>query len=99
MGRQTIDTNGVRITIEKIRMADENINLAFEKMTTTARNLECVWISEAGTAAQTTMCQIFKGGAERSNVLMNYYNLLNQLVCPGYVDSEEVNRKLADQFK
>ena len=99
MGRQTIDTNGVRNTIEKVHMANETINHAFETMTTTARNLERVWISAAGTAAQTTMCQIFKGGADRSNVLDNYCNVLNQLVCPGYVDSEEVNRKLADQFK
>lgn len=99
MGRQSIDTNRVMATAQKLRTVNRNIGDAFSTMQRTAKGVERDWNSRAGALAQTALYSLFQNNASRAAVLQNYINFLEQSVAHGYVNAEDVNKKLADQFR
>ena len=99
MTKQSINTENVASATNKLRNANTNIDNAFNTAKIRAKQLENNWRGKASTAAQTTLEQIFKSSAARSSVIANYIRMLEQQVNPGYVNTEDVNTKLADKFK
>ena len=99
MTKQVVNPDGIAAAANNLRTVNNNINNAFETLESAGNKLESNWTGSAGTAAQTTKLQIFQNNTVRSAVLQNYVNLLEQQVSPGYVDTENTNTSLADQFK
>ena len=99
MARQSINTDRVSSTANKLRTTNNNINNAFHTLQNTAKRLEYDWKSVAGSTAHTTMYQLFSNNEERSTVIQNYINMLEQQINPGYINAENANAKLADKFK
>ncbi len=99
MGKQSIDTGKVTSTAQMLRTVNRNLDGAFSSMQRTAKGIERDWRSRAGTMAQTALYELFRNNSARSAVLQNYINLLEQAVVPGYNNAENVNTRLADQFK
>lgn len=99
MGKQTIDTEKVTSTVQTLQTANRNINNSFSSMQRAASRIEQDWSSQAGSLAHTALYNLFQNSSARSAVLQNYINLLEQAVVPGYTNAEDVNRRLADQFK
>ena len=99
MAKQKIDTEKVASAANKLRSANSNINSEFRTLQGKSRQLDSDWKSKAGETARTTMYEIFKSNEERSTVLQNYINMLEQQINPGYIETEDANTTLADQFK
>lgn len=99
MAKQIVNTIGITSSSNKLRTANDSINKEFQTMQNMAKKLDSNWRGAAGEAARTTMYQLFKYSDERSKVIQNYINMLEQQINPGYTDSETVNTKLADKFK
>lgn len=99
MGKQSIITEKVAAVASQLNSANNNINQAFERMRNSANVLGSAWKSPAGSRAQTKMYEIFKGNTPRSNVLINYVRQLTEVTNPSYVETENANLKLSDQFK
>jgi len=99
MAKQVINTDRVASSASALCIADNNINGAFDTLQKQAKQLNDNWKGAAGTVAQTTMCGLFQYNETRSNVIQNYFNMLQQQVNPGYINAEDVNTKLADKFK
>lgn len=99
MANQSIKTERVTAAANQINTVNNNINRAFDNMQNTAKSLGTAWKSPAGSSAQTKMYEIFKVNASRSNVLLSYIRTLNEVINPNYMNTEDVNAKLSDQFK
>ena len=99
MAKQVVNTERIASSANNLRTANNNINAAFGTMQSKARQLESNWKGAAGTAAQTTMYQLFRNSEERTAVIQNYINMLEQQINPGYNNTEDVNTRLADKFK
>lgn len=99
MAKQAVDTDRIASSANKLRTANNNINNEFCTLQNAAKQLNNNWKGVAGDVARTTMCQLFKNNEVRSTVLHNYVNLLEQQVNPGYINTENINTKLADKFK
>ena len=98
MTRQEVNSEQISTASNSLRTTIINIDNDFDKLRGRMRQLES-WRGAAGTAAQTTMHQIFNFNDARSKVLQNYLNMLEQQVNPGYQSAETTNRSLADKFK
>lgn len=99
MAKETVNTEGISSTAEKLKSVNNNINGSFDTLKKTATRLDRGWNSMAGNAACAIMYQLFKTGETRSYVIQNYINILEQQVNPGYTETENINKLLADQFK
>ena len=99
MAKQSIDTDRVASAANRLRSTNTAINNEFRTMQNAAKRLESDWNSRAGSAAHSTLYQLCGNNEVRSAVLENYINMLEQQVNPGYVNAENVNTRLADQFK
>jgi len=99
MAKQVVNTDRLTSAANKLRTVNNNINGELRTLQNKANQLDSNWKSAAGDAARTTMYQLFKNNEERSAVLQNYINMLQQQVNPGYINTETVNTKLADKFK
>lgn len=99
MAKQSINTNKVSSSANKLRTVNNNINNEFKILEKKAKQLDNKWKSAAGDAARTKMYKLFKNNEVRSTVLQNYINMLEQQVNPNYTSTETVNAKLADKFK
>jgi uncharacterized protein YukE len=99
MAKQVVNTDSILSSVNKLRTVNNNINQAFQTFQNKAKQLDNNWYGAAGDAARTTMYQLFKYNEERSKVLRNYMNMLEQQINPGYINTETVNTKLADKFK
>jgi len=99
MAKQAINTDRVTSAANRLRATNNTINNEFRALQNAAKRLEYDWKSPAGSAAQTTMYQLFSNNQTRSDVIQNYINMLEQQVNPGYINAENTNIKLADKFK
>lgn len=99
MAKQVVDTSRIKDAASKLRAADSNMNYEFRNLLSKAKQLEADWKGAAGSMAQTTAYRLFQNNEVRSAVLLNYVNMLEQQVNPGYTGAETVNKKLADSFK
>jgi WXG100 family type VII secretion target len=99
MAKQVVNTDRIVSSANRLHVANNNINSAFQTLQNKAKQLDSNWTGAAGEAARTTMYQLFKNSEVRSAVLRNYINLLERQVSPGYTNAETVNTKLADKFK
>ena len=99
MTRQVVNTVRIAASASRLRTANSNINNAFTTLRNKARQLDNSWKSAAGDTARQTMHSLFQNSDVRSQVIMNYVNILQQQVDPGYVNAENTNVKLADKFK
>ena len=98
MAKQVVNTDRITISANKLRSANSNIITAFDRVKSKMKLLDA-WKGAAGTAAQTTKYKLYNNSNELSKVLQNYTNLLEQRINPAYVNTEDVNKKLADKFK
>jgi len=98
MESQFVDTHGISIAADRIRIANTNINSRFQTMRSSMARLSN-WIGSAGSVAQSARNQLLEHNTPRSDILQNYVNLLNRQVNPGYVSAENTNTSLADKFK
>ena len=99
MAIQQVNTESISAASAKLRMRNSNINSEFQNLKDKAVLLESKWKGAAGTEAMTTMHKLFNYSSERSTVIQNYINMLEQQVNPGYIDTEDTNKMLADMFK
>ena len=99
MAKQSINTDRVTSAANKLRTANETINSEFNTLERAAKRLENDWKSAAGSLAHSKIYDLFSNNKERSNVIKNYINMLEQQINPGYVSTENTNTKLADKFK
>ena len=99
MAKQAINTDSVTSAANRLRAANTTINGEFRTMQNAAKRLESDWKSAAASVAHTTMYQIFGNNEARSTVLQNYINMLEQQINPSYINTENTNTSLADQFK
>ncbi|MBQ7016707.1 MAG: hypothetical protein IJN10_07130 [Firmicutes bacterium] len=98
MAIQKVNTDGILNAAASLSLCNANMDEAFASLYKTGTTMENNWNSKAGSAASSLLYQLFNGNQARSTVLQNYVNLLQQSVSPGYVNSETINTKLADQF-
>lgn len=99
MARQAIDTDQVTSVATQLRSINGAINSEFSNTRRRLQPLEGSWNSAAGSAAHTTIYQLFQYNEARSQVLENYIALLEQQVRQGYVNAEEANTSLSAMFK
>lgn len=99
MTEQTINTDRVASSVNKLRSVNNRIKGKFKKMKNNAATLDSNWKGSAGEAARTAMYQIFSNEEARSAILQNYITILDQQVNPDYVRAETINTSLADKFK
>lgn len=99
MAIQKVNTEAVAAAAAAITSANNHINAAFDAVRSAGSDLQTQWNSRAGSAAQDLIYRLFKGNDSRSAILQNYANTLQQVVTPGYVQSETTNAKLADLFQ
>jgi uncharacterized protein YukE len=98
MARQEVNAERISSAANRLRTGNNNINNEFSTLRNRMRQLES-WRGAAGTAAQTTMHQLFNHNEARSTVMQNYLNMLERQINPGYQNTESTNRSLADKFK
>lgn len=98
MSIQKVNTEAIAAAASAIASANANINSSFDELRNAGSDMAGSWNSRAGSAAETTLYQLFKGNEARSAVMQNYLNILQQVVNPGYESGETENTKLADQF-
>jgi hypothetical protein len=98
MPKQVVNTDRIISSVNKLRTVNGNINTAFSTLQIKIKQLNN-WKGAAGTAAQTTAHHISQNNEVRSAVIQNYINMLEQQVNLGYIETETVNKKLADNFK
>jgi len=99
MAKQSINTERVATSANKLRAVNNNINNELHILQNKAGQLDRNWKSAASSVALTAMYRIFKQSEERTKVIQNYINMLEQQVNPGYINTESVNTHLADNFK
>ena len=99
MTKLEINTDQINSAANKLRASNNNINNAFRTLQSQLRQLEANWKGAAGTAAQTTMYQLFNHNEARTTVLQNYLSILERQVNPGYQEAETSNTRLADKFR
>lgn len=98
MAIQKVDTEAIALAASAIATAGANVTTEFQNVRNAGNTMISNWNSKAGTAAQTLMYELFAGSEAQASVLQNYANVLQQVVNPGYVESETANTTLADQF-
>lgn len=98
MSIHKVNTDGIIAAATKITLADDAMSSAFEQVVTQGRNMANSWHSTAGDAASNLFEKLIQGNTSRSAVLQNHAATLQQVVAPGYVQSEKNNKKLADLF-
>ena len=96
MSIHKVNTDAIASAAGRISRADTAINDAFFRTVKEASAMSGFWNSRAGDAAQDLLDRLIQGNDARSAVLKSYEVMLNQVVNPGYVESEKVNTKLAD---
>jgi len=99
MAKQEVNSEMISSAATRLRTTNNNINNEFSTLQRKMRSLEANWRGAAGTAAQTTMYQLFNHNESRSKVIQNYVNMLDRQVNPGYSNTESTNKSLADKFK
>lgn len=99
MGKQVVNTDRISLSASKLRNTNSAIDSAFSALKRKTHQLENNWKSRTADAAKSTLAKIIKNGDERSKVLINYINFLEQQVNTGYINTEDVNTTLADKFK
>jgi uncharacterized protein YukE len=99
MTQQTVNTDGIETTANKLNKMNADMTFIFGYLKSTAKGFDNDWRGSAGESARTLMYQIFKKNEEREKVLQSYVDLLRKKVNPDYITTEADNRKLADEFK
>lgn len=99
MAKQVVNTDKIAASASRLRVINNNINRSFGDLQKKVKELDAKWKGRAGETAQTSMYQLLKNSEERSKVIQNYINLMEQQVNPGYNSTETANKKLADNFK
>ena len=94
-----VNTESIASSADTLRSINSNINSECNKMKNNVERIDSNWRSPAGDAAQVAIHHILKQNDERSTVIQNYINILEQLINPGYSDTETANATLADKFK
>lgn len=98
MALQKVVTEEIAAAAGTLTQINNQLNNEVDNLQRIGSNLLSSWESAAGSAAQTTLCQLLKGNEARSAVLDNYINMLQQVVNPSYTSAEETNTKLSDMF-
>ena len=96
--QQLVDTVVIAEAIETIQSTDNVIDQYCEDLRKEATKLNS-WKGKAAEAARTNFLELLKYNETRSDALGNYVKFLNEQVIPGYVQTETVNKSLADYFK
>ena len=97
--KQAVDSQRLLDTAAVLRKTDGELTREMDSLKRTVERMANTWRSGAGDRAIQVMYQLFKNNDARSTVLQNYINFLEQMAVPGLVNAEDVNTKLADQFK
>lgn len=98
-GSQYIDTELVTQFADGLNSINQEMNNDFNAFMSKASELEDNWHSSAGDKACVFMREFTAMSESRSNVMINYVNLLKQQVDPNYISAENENTSLADEFK
>ncbi len=99
MEKQVVNTERIALSAERLRNTNNAIDTAFSNMKRKTDKLESNWKSRTADVAKSVLEKIMQDGVDRSKVLSNYINLLDQQVKLGYINTEDVNTTLADKFK
>lgn len=97
--KSTVNTESIASAVAMLKNVNENINGKFDTLKEKAKSLEKNWNSVAGSIACSRMHELFKYSETRNSVMQNYINMLEQQINPGYEGVENLNERLADQFK
>lgn len=99
MEKQVVNTERIALSAERLRNTNNAIDTAFSNMKRKTDKLGSNWKSRTADVAKSVLEKIMQDGVDRSKVLSNYINLLDQQVKLGYINTEDVNTTLADKFK
>jgi hypothetical protein len=95
-----IDTDKVHISAMNIRNLNKSIKNAFVGAENAMNQLNPHWDGPASEAARTRFFAIKSACSDaRYDTVENFVNFLLQPVEAGYIQTETVNKKLADAFK
>lgn len=93
-----VDSDSIQTAIDMLKKSNADISGSFESMGKVAKTLEC-WEGKGGEAAKTKIYDILTRGDERRASLDSIISFLENQVNPNYINAENTNRKLADNFK
>lgn len=96
---QAVDSQKLMEVVRQLQTTNSDLTQRVNALRRCADRLEDAWSSRAGGSAVTAMYRLLNNDEARSAVLKNYIAFVQQKALPGYVDAEEINQKLADQFK
>lgn len=100
MAKLKIDTDAVVTAASNIKLYNTQIQDGFPNVQTAVTRLDNCWDGSAATVAISKFNEIkSKFLNARYNALDNYVNFLLQQVGEGYIQTEDTNVSLADQFK
>lgn len=100
MANLKVNTDAAVAAAEHIKQYNEQMRDHFDTVLRAIQKLDNSWDGAAASAAMSKFNELKSQFPEaRYNVLDNYVNFLLQQVGEGYVQTENANISLADQFK
>lgn len=100
MANLKVNTDAVVATAEKLKVYNTRMRNDFPSVQNAMNQLHNEWDGAASNAAISKFNEMKSKFCDaRYNVMDNYIRFLLQQVGEGYVQTEEVNVSLADQFK
>lgn len=99
MKEQKINVELVKDTADRLRSFNLRIDEDFLSMMQTLSRLCRDWNSPAGDKAQEVISELGRNNEVRSGVLQNYANVLDKYVAVNYINTEDANISMADQFE
>ena len=95
-----INTDLVSATATKISGLNNEMRAGFNDVQNAIKKLDSAWDGAAATSAMNKFNAIKNAYCDaRYNVVNNYVTFLRQQIDAGYVQTEQVNTSLADQFE
>ena len=99
MAIHKVDTEAIAATAAAIVTTNDNINTALNDLRSAGADLQLYWAGKARNTAVDLFIKILECNEARSVELQNFANVLQMVVNPGFVQSEQVNTSLADMFE
>lgn len=100
MAKLKINTDTAVAAAKTIQSYNTQMRDGFQNVEKAVSRLDAEWDGSAATAAINKFNEIRNNFCDaRYNVLDNYVNFLYQQIGEGYIQTETVNKSLADQFK
>lgn len=99
MAKIVVNTDEIKNIALKLQKKNNNINYNYKKIEKKINNMHVYYTSPSSNVLCHKGKELGKLNEERSKVLQNYIEVLNQNVAIGYESTENENQKYAKLFK